>query len=540
VAVGQVDGEQLEAGVRLGDFEIEKRLGAGGMGIVYQARQVSLNRRVALKVLSPALTRGSGLARFQREAQAVARLQHPGIATLHSVGQEAELCYHVMELVDGLPLRRVINRLTVARDVQSGPDSIVAGELAQPPPPQASLLDQPTTDHVGDTVIHDDLPLSAEAKQIRTGQQYVRRCCEIVRDTAQALAYAHGAGVIHRDIKPENLMLDQQGRVHIIDFGLARFRDDLSITNTGQLVGTPLYMSPEQVSGRIKVDHRTDIYSLGLVLYELLALRQAIDATSRENVLRNIVAKPLPPLCCRNRSLPRALEAIVHKATHKDPEERYQSATELAADLERFLEGKPVSAPIYRYRFDARETVANRPGAVVLSALLHCLVGIATCLLLACLSLMVLSLGAEDRLLNGAAYGLPALAVLGSAVIGTFGLLKGWNWARWVVLVQAGLFSMTCLAFGVYMWVDVAPTLQSADPVQLEEAPQASEKPAPKFDQRTFVVVMLLMYGIPLSLGLLCAAVTFLALVLPPTRAGFRSARQARLEHERVLRLLGD
>src|SRR5437763_5467688 len=104
----------------------------------------------------------------------------------------------------------------------------------------------------------------------------VAECVAILRDVARALAYAHGEGVVHRDVKPENLMLDPKGRVHLIDFGLARFFDDVSVTNTGQLVGTPLYMSPEQVTGRIKVDHRTDVYSLGLVLYELLTLRTPI------------------------------------------------------------------------------------------------------------------------------------------------------------------------------------------------------------------------------------------------------------------------
>src|SRR3954469_6622522 len=110
---------------------------------------------------------------------------------------------------------------------------------------------------------------------------YIRRCCEIVRDAALALAHAHERGVTHRDIKPENLLLDRQGLVHLIDFGLARFFEDVSLTNTGALVGTPMYMSPEQISGHIKIDHRTDVYSLGLVLYELLILRRPMIAATR-------------------------------------------------------------------------------------------------------------------------------------------------------------------------------------------------------------------------------------------------------------------
>src|SRR5262245_7611115 len=279
MVAGHTHSAQLEAGVRIGDFEIEKRLGAGGMGIVYQARQVSLNRRVALKVLGPSLTQGSDLTRFQREAQAVARLKHPGIAALHFIGQDADLCYHVMELIEGVPLRRVIDRLAETDEVQSGPDSVVAEEVTMQSKAIAMRFDQPTTEETTTPPPGQQTGLSAAAKQVRRTTPYVRRCCEIVRDAARALAYAHGEGLVHRDIKPENLMLDPKGRVHIIDFGLARFFDDVSITNTGQLIGTPLYMSPEQVTGRLKVDHRSDVYSLGLVLYELLTLRKPIDFT---------------------------------------------------------------------------------------------------------------------------------------------------------------------------------------------------------------------------------------------------------------------
>ena len=531
------DGDQLETGVRIGDFEIEKRLGAGGMGIVYQARQVSLNRRVALKVLGPALTRGSGLARFQREAQAVARLNHPGIATLYFIGQDAELCYHVMELVDGLPLRRVIDRLSVAEDAQSGPDSVVTTHEAHQDRAEAMRLDQPTkdlltTDDVRDTVTPNDSELSAEAKQMRRSQQYVRRCCEIVRDAAQALAYAHGEGVVHRDIKPENLMLDRQGKVHIIDFGLARFFDDLSITNTGQLVGTPLYMSPEQVTGRIKVDHRTDIYSLGLVLYELLALRRPFESTSRENLLLSIVTKALPPLSCRNRSVPRELEAVVHMATHKDPEERYQTAKEFVEDLERVLDGKPVSAPVYRYRFDARETVAGRPGVVVLSAFLVFLAGVTSFVTIASMSLMM-SVMLRDQYIVPITQGLVALTALGIGAVCTHGLLTGWNWTRWVVIGLAVLVILGCIAVAIGLVVMLV-TIGPIDP-----APPKGDDKAVVTPQNV-MLGMFLMYLLPVLLALLCAITTIVSLLLPSTGAWFRQARQARLEHQRTLEMYGD
>ena len=194
---------------------------------------------------------------------------------------------------------------------------------------------------------------------------HVRRCCEIVRDAASALAHAHERGVIHRDLKPENLLLDRHERVHVIDFGLARFFEDVTLTNTGALVGTPLYMSPEQVSGRIVVDSRTDVYSLGMVLYELLTLRRPITAPTREGVLRQVATKALPPVSWLNHSVPRDLESVVHKATAKDPDDRYQSALALAEDLRNVLSKKPVAAKYYRYRFDEKEIAAERPRDVI-------------------------------------------------------------------------------------------------------------------------------------------------------------------------------
>lgn len=539
-------GDQLETGVRIGDFVIERRLGAGGMGIVYQARQISLDRRVALKVLGPAVNHGPGLARFQREARAVARLTHPGIAALYFIGQDAELCYHVMELVEGASLRRVIDRLAATHEPQAGPDTVVSAEATAPPDAPPVRFDQPTTEEDQLAVTADNSPLSPAARQLQRSPQYVRRCVEIVRDAARALAYAHEAGVIHRDIKPENLMLDPNGRAHIIDFGLARFFDDVSITNTGQLVGTPLYMSPEQVTGRVKVDHRTDIYSLGLVLYELLTLRRPIDFTSRENLLRNIVTKALPPLCARNRSLPHALEAVVHKATHKDPEERYQSAAELADDLQRFLDGKPVSAPAYRYRFDVRDTVANRPGVVVLSAFLCFLVGAGAFVALASVGAMmafITGLQGEGLVVALLQFLVALGALVGTALLG-YGLLAGWNWARWVVVILSGATTLACLG-GLLVMGFVAHSMignTGGDGTVVsagEEVP--GERPKDKgqersFNARSMMLGMFAMYSVPLLLVLICAATSFISLLLPDTRAWFRLAGEARREHRALLR----
>jgi hypothetical protein len=367
-------GDSLEAGVQIGDFRIERRIGAGGMGIVYQARQLSLNRLIALKVLGPSLRRPNDLARFQREAQAAARLSHPGIATVYFIGQDRHICYQVMELVDGVSLRRVLDRLGQAAAAQASVDTAVREELAYDELAAPMRFDQPTEDLSPPTAEppadRDVLNpyLTPQAVALRSAQSHIRRACELARDVAEALAHAHERGVVHRDIKPDNILIDKAGKVHVIDFGVARFFDDLSVTYTGQLVGTPLYMSPEQVTGRGAVDPRSDIYSLGLVLYELLTLKPPIEAANRENLLRTIVTKPLAPVSWRNKAVPDSLARIVHKATQKDPDQRYAKAADFAQDLHRFLAGQSVSAPPYHFRLDEREIVAARPGSVVVAA----------------------------------------------------------------------------------------------------------------------------------------------------------------------------
>jgi serine/threonine protein kinase len=371
-----MDQHDLEAGVQIGDFRIERRLGAGGMGIVYQARQVSLDRIVALKILGAALSREANRTRFQREAQAVAKLSHPGIAGVHFIGQDRHVCYMAMEFIDGLSLREVIDRLSIARDPALTIDLAVQEFRPDDGEAPETRFDQPTADYIAgeDTqaveVAEKGGP-NPEAKQVIASRGYLRRCCELVHEAALALAHAHERGVIHRDVKPENILIDRQGRIHLIDFGVARFFEDVSLTNTGALVGTPMYMSPEQVTGRLDHDHRTDIYSLGVVLYELLTLGQPIASPTREGVLRQIVTKAMPPASLRNAAIPRDLEGVLHKATARDPDDRYQSALEFAADLQSWLDGKPVVALPYRYRLDRREIKAERPGGIVALAFAH-------------------------------------------------------------------------------------------------------------------------------------------------------------------------
>jgi serine/threonine protein kinase len=351
--------------VQLGDFRIVKQIGAGGMGIVYLAKQTSLNRLVALKVLGRSLSRPSDKARFRREAIAVARLKHPNIATVYFVGQDDSLCYMAMEYVEGVSLRQVIDRLANVTNISSLEDCLHVANVE--PSMERFDVDSPTEDYAPPR--SDTNPYrTPEAGKSITTKAHARRCCEIVRDAAMGLDHAHQQGVIHRDIKPANVMLSKDGSVHIIDFGVARFYDEETMTRTGALVGTPIYMSPEQVTGRIELDQRADIYSLGLVLYELLTLFQAFAAPTRNEVLRKIVTKPLFPVSWANSAIPISVQNVVHKAAAKDPDDRYPSAKEFADDLQRILDGTQVLAPPYRYRLDESEVRAARPGSVIVAA----------------------------------------------------------------------------------------------------------------------------------------------------------------------------
>jgi serine/threonine protein kinase len=442
---------ELEANVTIGDFRIERRIGAGGMGIVYEARQLSLDRRVALKVLGGALTDESAIARFRRAAQAAARLKHPGIAQIHFIGQDQDLCYMAMELIEGVPLDRVIARLARTEDPTADLDGTV-GRLPHDEGGRSFRFDAPveTVDDLGPKPQEqaERVLLSAEARELVQSRGHVRRCCELVIQAAEALDYAHRQGVVHRDIKPGNLMLDCQGGVHLIDFGIARFFEDSTVTNTGQLVGTPMYMSPEQVIGRAEVDKRTDIYSLGLVLIELLTLRPAFLAGNREELLRRIVTKPIPPAGRANKGVWRDLESVVHKAAAKDPDDRYQDAEAFASDLRNALAGKPVRAKPYRYGFDTREVAAMRPEWIVTIGAVFCGLAILNAVWsgIAVILMATIALAPTGKIDAGM---VTNFVFLGSVMllscfvyaIGA-GIISGRKWARTAGLVTLGLVGL--------------------------------------------------------------------------------------------------
>ncbi|MCO6456287.1 MAG: protein kinase [Pirellulaceae bacterium] len=273
----------------IGGFRILREVGRGGMGAVYEAEDLTLGRRVALKVLRfGPVADSSAVDRFRREAETVAGLHHTNIVPIFAVGTEHGVNYYVMQFIAGRSLAEV------------------AG---------------------------DDKPLD------------VRQVAAWGLQAADALEHAHRRGVIHRDVKPSNLLLDGDDRIWLTDFGLARRRDDVTLSLTGALLGTPRYMSPEQASAaRGQVDHRTDIYSLGATLYELATGRPVYHAESPHAILNQILSSdPLPARGVRP-DVPRDLETILQKCLARQPADRYGSAAELAADLRAFLEGRPIQA----------------------------------------------------------------------------------------------------------------------------------------------------------------------------------------------------
>jgi serine/threonine protein kinase/Flp pilus assembly protein TadD len=312
----------------LGDFRIVRELGRGGMGVVFEAEQVSLRRRVALKVLPfAAMLDERLLQRFRNEAQAAAGLHHTNIVPVYFVGCERGVHFFAMQLIEGRTLAAVIHEL---RGNPGEPGTTVPGNR---PGPEA-------------TGSVETVAAGLSTEGASRGKTYYRAVAELGVQVALALEHAHERGVIHRDIKPGNLLLDARGTPWVTDFGLAHLQHaEASLTMTGDLVGTLRYMSPEQALGkRVPIDHRTDVYSLGATLYELLTLRPAFTGSDRQELLRQIAFEEPPRPGRLDRRNPAELEIIVAKAMEKNPQDRYATAQELADDLRHFLEDRPIQA----------------------------------------------------------------------------------------------------------------------------------------------------------------------------------------------------
>jgi serine/threonine protein kinase/WD40 repeat protein len=368
----------------LGDYRILREIGHGGMGVVYEAEQVSLGRRVALKLLPHhRLPSGQQMRRFEREAKAAAKLHHTNIVPVFGVGEHDGQPYYVMQLIQGLGMDVVVEELQrlqsaapngtspidktltqnrkdlsvndMARSLLAGdfrPESEAAkkpsilddaaGQPWEPVHGGATASCAAATSALSSSAVR--LPGQTEGSPASSGGKatYWQSVARVGVQAASALQYAHNQGILHRDVKPSNLLLDSRGTVWVADFGLAKMDDQQNLTNSGDVLGTFRYMPPEAFDG--KADARGDIYSLGLTLYEMLALRPAFDELDRNRLVKQVTTAEPAQLKSRNPAIPGDLATIVHKAIDRDPTRRYPSAEDMQADLERFLNDEPIRA----------------------------------------------------------------------------------------------------------------------------------------------------------------------------------------------------
>jgi len=411
---------------RLGDYCIIREIGHGGMGVVYEAEQISLGRHVALKVLpQQRLVDARTKQRFEREARAAARLHHTNIVPVFGVGEHEGLPYYVMQFIQGLGLDEVLEELKhlqpvgqvsnlplsprpagnlahrdlsaadVARSLMTGAFAPTAGEADVPAVVLDRTVDQATDSPAPARPPGADTPGSQGRAWETTGLSsssvvlpgaarpagqkpftYWQSVAHLGVQVAAALEYAHRQGVQHRDIKPSNLLLDTTGTVWVTDFGLAKAEDQQNLTQAGDIIGTLRYMPPEAFEG--KTDAKSDVYSLGLTLYEMLAFRPAFDEQERNRLIKQVTTAEPARLDRLNRAVPRDLVTIVHKAIERDPAHRYPTAGALAADLQRFLADEPIQArrqtQLERYVRWAR----HHPGIAVLGGVLTAVLVLAT------------------------------------------------------------------------------------------------------------------------------------------------------------------
>ena len=372
-ADGAVVGIRLQ---RLGDYRILREIGRGGMGVVYEAEQESLGRRVALKVLSAgSLLDPKQVRRFEREARAAARLHHTNIVPVFGVGRQDGHHYFVMQFIAGVGLDVVLDDLRRLRQAKSEARpaaglvaassrsaglsaadvarSLLTGRFEADGPLGDGSMTEPFDATAPAPPAGDNGPLANSSPAILPGsselsvssdpdRQFYRSIARIGIQVAEALEYANRQGILHRDVKPSNLLLDNHGNVWVADFGLAKTAEADDLTHTGDILGTIRYMAPERFSGHC--DARSDVYSLGLTLYELVALRPAYEASDRHRLMERVLHEEPERLKKLAPGVPRDLETIVAKATARDPAVRYATAAAMAEDLRRYVEDRPIRA----------------------------------------------------------------------------------------------------------------------------------------------------------------------------------------------------
>ncbi len=296
----------------LGDYILRRQIGRGGMGVVYDAWQNSMDRRVALKVLPPGFAADDRtFNRFMREVKTTGKLNHQNVVAVYSTGIEEGTPWYSMEFVEGETLAQILARLESAGAHEAEKRTLLKGIF--------------------------------ETDEVDLG--YYVTIAKAFAGVAEGLQHAHSKGIVHRDIKPSNLILDSEGRLRILDFGLARQEGQETLTISGDLVGTPLYMSPEQARVRkLRIDHRTDIYSLGATMYEMLTRSPPFKGKNHQDTLSQIISRDPVPLRKRNPRIPKDLETIILQCLRKQPEDRYGTAEALGQDLLRAARGDPIEA----------------------------------------------------------------------------------------------------------------------------------------------------------------------------------------------------
>lgn len=394
--LGGTDDVPLPAAVRfdkpLGDFRIIREIARGGMGVVYEAIQLSLNRHVALKVLPLAETLDPRkIQRFTNEAQAAALLHHSNIVPIYAVGCDSGVHFYAMQLIDGQSLAVALNDLrwksghreegagSQTETFESNNNSTAGATRAVIGPakdPRSASRESPDSEATNLESTIDDPDLITQGAPFAS-DAYIRRIARLMIEAAEALEHAHQVGVVHRDIKPANLILDASGKLWVTDFGLAQLRTEQTLTQSGDFLGTLRYMSPEQAGGhRASLDHRTDIYSLGATSYELLTMESVASGATYQEVLYQILHQEPRSLRQLNRAIPAELETIVLKALSKNPAERYSTAGDFAADMQRFLNHEPIKARRPTPWERCRKWSRRHPSAVVAALILLLVVAV--------------------------------------------------------------------------------------------------------------------------------------------------------------------